>query len=336
MQPLEPATSTPGTSPAPTDSIDAWASQLDDQMAQAEIAANAQRDVEAEEQIPQRSSNRQEAPEPDDSDDDEGVVEDDEDEGVAAEPADEAQEAEQPQSTTSEQPKYSRRDAARFAAELEQHKKDLAEAQAIVARAQGELGAMKAADHHVLTQLAEISGYTVESNGRFRYDNLRDKVVRGTATDQERQDVAEMTQWAELAGPIYRAAELQVTRAFSADWNALKSLEGIGDTGLAKLNQAPNGVAGARTMHALAFDAGKKAAKAESDQIVARLRAENKSLKTRQLSGAPQPAVLNGQAVPSGGSWRDRAIDPKTGMSNEEFDREVRAGKWLGVDLSQA
>jgi hypothetical protein len=334
LQPPEPVTAVPSAPPASTDSNAALAAQLDDVMDQAAIAANAQRDEEAGTPPPQTA--RQEATAADDASTDEDDDEADEDDSDAeAAPADQAQEVTPPDPTTpSEPPKYSRRDAARFAAELEQRTKDLADAQAIVARAQGELNAHRAADQHVLTQLAEISGYTVEANGRFKVDNLRAKNDRGLATDAERQEIAEMLQWAELAGPIYRAAEVQVTKAFSTDWNALKDLEGIGDAGLAKLSQAPNGVAGAREMHALAYQAGRKAAKAESDAVVARLRAENKSLKTRAVASAPQPAVLNGHAVPSGGgSFRDRAFKPD-GSLNEDFDREVRAGKWLGVDLA--
>lgn len=331
MHPPEPVASAPAAPPASTDSNVALAAQLDDQMAQAEIAANAQRDEEAGTPLPQPV--RQEATTADAGTEEDGDEADDDTEAEAA-PADQAQEVDGSESEApAEPPKYSRRDAARFAAELEQHKKDLADARAIVAQAQGQLNAHRAADQHVLTQLAEISGYTVEANGRFKYDNLRDKVVRGTATDSERQEVAEMTQWAELAGPIYRAAEVQVTKAFSTDWNQLSSLEGIGPEGLAKLNQAPNGIAGAREMHALAFKAGKQSAKAESDGVIARLRAENKSLKTRAVASSPQPAVLNGQAVPSGGGFRDRAFKPD-GSLNEDFDREVRAGKWLGVDLA--
>lgn len=301
-------------------------------MAQAEIAANAQRDEEAGTPLPQTA--RQEATTAD-ADAEEGDDETDDDSETEASPADQAQEVTAAESEApGEPPKYSRRDAARFAAELEQNKKELADAQAIVAQAQGQLNAHRAADQHVLTQLAEISGYTTEANGRFKIDNLRAKNDRGLATDAERQEIAEMLQWAELAGPIYRAAEQQVTKAFSTDWSALKDLEGIGAEGLAKLSQAPNGVAGAREMHALAYQAGKKAAKAESDAVVARLRAENKSLKTRAVASSPQPAVLNGSAVPSGsGSFRDRAFKPD-GSLNEDFDREVRAGKWLGVDLA--
>jgi hypothetical protein len=299
-------------------------------MAQAEIAANAQRDEEAGTPPPQRSP-RQE-PGPDDDDELEDEEGDDAAASPEATPADEAPEAEDA-AATPEQPKYSRRDAAKFAAELAQHKKDLAEAQQIVQRAQAEVAAHRAADQHIVTQLAEVSGYTREQNGRFRIDNLKDRAVKNLATAEERQELSEMAQWAELAGPIYREAERQVTRAFSVDWNALKTLEGVGDNGFAKLHQAANGVEGARIMHALAYAAGRKAAQAEAKAEIARAKAEAKSSKLRVLSGAPQPAVANGQAVPSGAGWRDRAFKPD-GTLNDDFDREVRAGKWLGVDLS--
>jgi hypothetical protein len=299
-------------------------------MAQAEIAANAQRDEEAG--VPPEPTVRQEAqqPEPEPAgDEDEDTDEDEESEEEPASPAPAAPEAE---AAPAEPVKYSRRDAARFASELEVSKREAAEAKTIADRAQTELNAARAADQHILNQLAEVSGYVKESNGQTRYANLDYKSKRGTATDEERRELAEMTQWHELAGPIYRAAEVQVTRAFSVDWQALKDLEGVGDKGLQKLASAPNGVAGAREMHALAYAAGQTAAKTQYEAQIARLKAENKSLKNGTVTRAPQPAVANGAAVPAGGGWRDRAFNAD-GSLNEDFDREVRAGKWLGVNL---
>lgn len=303
------------------------AASLDDVMDQAAIAANAQRDEEAG--TPPATTTRQEA------DTAEEEVEDEEEDTTEADPAASAAPEAEATAAGTEPPKYSRRDAAKFAAELEQHKKDLAEAQQIVARANGELSAYRAADQHIVTQLAEVSGYTREANGRFKIQNLEDRVVKNVATEAERVELAEMKQWAELAGPIYREAERQITRAFSVDWGALKDLEGVGDDGLTKLNQAPNGVVGARTMHALAYAAGKKAAETAAKAEIARLRAETKSTRTKLVANAPQPAVAAGAAAPSGNGWKGRAFNAD-GTINEDFDREVRAGKWLGVDLTSS
>lgn len=330
------------------DPMQALAASLDDQMAQAEIAANSQRDQELEEAgNPPAQPQRQEAqPSGDDGAEDEEEDEGDESEesatAAAASPAapaaPEAASAAAPTTTTpaaDEQPKYSRRDAARFAQERDTAQREAAEMRRIADTAAAELNTARAADREILTALAEVSGYTLESNGRFRYDNLKDKALQGTATEAERTEVAEMTQWAKLAGPIYRQAEIQVTKAFSVDWNALKDLEGVGDAGLQKLATAPNGVAGAREMHALAYQAGAAKARAEAQSEIARLKAQLKSTKISSVARAPQPAVANGAAVPAGGGFRDRAFNAD-GTINEDFDREVRAGKWLNVDLSSS
>jgi hypothetical protein len=329
LHPTEPFAAVPtAAAPAPADPMQTLAAHLDDVMAQTEIAANAQRDEEATN--PSAPVQGQEAPPAvETADDDEVDSEENEDEAT---PADEAPEA-TPADAPAEQPKYSRRDAARFAAELEQRNKDLADAQAIVAKAQGEVAAHRAADQHIVQQLGEVSGYTREANGRFKIENLTERVLSNVATDEERQELAEMKQWALLAGPIYREAERQVTRAFSVDWGALTDLEGVGEAGLAKLNQAPNGVAGAREIHALAYAAGKKAAQDEAKATIARLKADTTSTKIKLASGAAQPAVVAGAAVPSTGGFRNRAFNAD-GSINDDFDREVRAGRWLGADLS--
>lgn len=305
-------------------------------MAQAEIAANAQRDEEAG-TPPATEPARQEAPATDagqtaEQEDDEDDTE--EEEQPAASPAPAAQEA-PAESTPSEQPKYSRRDAARFAQERDAAARERDEARQIAARAAAELNDARSKDQHILTQLAEVSGYTRDPDGRFRYENLRDKVVRGTATPDEAQTVAEMTQWQELAGPIYRAAHLQVDRAYAANWNELKDLDGVGDAGLEKLRAAPDAIAGSRELHSMALAAGEAKARARYEGEIASLKAQVKSLKTGQVARAPQPAVANGAAVATGGGWRDKAFSAN-GLTSDEFDREVRAGKWLGVDLANS
>jgi hypothetical protein len=57
-----------------------------------------------------------------------------------------------------------------------------------------------------------------EANGRFRYENLSDKVLRGTASADEADEVAQMTSWQEFAGPIYHAAVQQVSTGVGAAW----------------------------------------------------------------------------------------------------------------------
>src|SRR6266516_1921175 len=334
MHPSSPAT---GQTPEPPDPMQSLVAHLDDVMAQAEIAANAERDLGAE--IPTASSTRQEATPAEPEEESEESVpgeepqEDAEDEGVAEDEEEEAEEP-TPAPAQAEQPKYSRRDAARFAADLESSKRDLEQVQKQLKSHQGELAAVRAADQRILRHLHEQSGYTVDGNGRFKYENLSAKVLEGTATPEEQEQVAQMTQWHRFAGPIFRAAEDQVLGAFKADWNSIKDLEGVGDDGFKKLNAVPSTVQAAREVHAMAYAAGQAKAKAESQATIARLNAEVKSLKTSQVARAPQPAVANGVAVPSKGGFLQRAIG-SDGLPNPDFDREVNAGKWLGVDLSQ-
>jgi hypothetical protein len=328
--------------PGPTDPLQALDAHLADVMAHAEIAANAQRDLEAEN--PPATTARQEAatPEPegegddDETEDTEPVEETQEESEEDVGDEDEEAEAEEPTPAPAQQqqPKYSRRDAARFAQELEQARAEQETAQRELANYRGHVNARNEADKRILGHMAQQSGYTVEQNGRFKYDNLVDKAKRGTATPEEQDELAQMTAWHEFAAPIYAAAEAQVTAGLATDWKQLGSLAGVGEEGLKRLNTAQNPIRGMQTLHELAHAAGIAKGKEESRATIAKLKAEVKSLKTSRLAGAPQPAASGGAAVPSNGNVMQRAIDPKTGLSNPDFDREVAQGKWLGVDLS--
>lgn len=326
----------------PPDPMQSLASQLDDVMAQAEIAANAERDLEAEQGTPTATSEREESEEGDEEEEGSGrsegsspaeqAQEESEDE---EESADGEGEEEQPSATPPEQPKYSRRDAARFATELESTRRERDETRAQLESHRGELAAIKDSDQRIRAHLQKQSGYVREDNGRFRYENLSEKVLKGTATPEEAEEVQQMTAWHEFAGPIFRAAEEQVLGSFAARWNALGELDGIGQDGLKKLNEVKDVTEGAKLVHQLAFAAGETKAKQQYEAKIARLTAENKSLKTKRVAGAPQPASSNGAAVPAKTNVISRMIDPKTGLPNPEFDREVGAGKWLGADLAQ-
>ena len=314
---MHPAPPSQGAAPAPPDPMQSLAAHLDDVMAQAEIAANAQRDLETEADNPTAPSERQEEPEPDDDED-----EDEQQEGETpeSEPApeapdeteeqpelspperrpDEEREREpRPQPAAAETPRYSRRDAARFAAELEQTKAQLAQAQAQFNNSIGELHHFQNNRQVILNHLQQQSGYVREANGRFRYENLSEKTLRGQATVDEADEVAQMTSWQEFAAPIFHAAEDMVLRAFSVDWNTLGNLDGVGDEGLKRLNAHTNPIAAVREVHTLALAAGEAKAAQKYESQLAKLRAENKSLRTGQVARSPQPASANGAAVPS-------------------------------------
>ena len=326
MQPSQPSRPEPSP-PDPT------LAALDEAIEHGTIAANAQRDLEAETPPGAPGWDEVEDDEEEDSD------EEPEEEEVApstTEPAAPSAPEGQPETTEAAAPKYSRRDAARFAAEAEQRSRELHEARAIVANAQRELDGMRQKDRHILSQLGEVSGYTRDqATGRFVYEVLAEKVLDGRATPDEAQTALEMRQWHELAGPIYREAEQQVQRQYRANWDSIGELEGIGSERMAQLNTAPDAIAAVRAMHAMALEAGKAQATEAARQRIAKLEAENKSLKRSQLAHAPQPATTNGAPVPSGQGWRDRAFDAN-GVLTDEFEKEIRAGKWLGTDLTSS
>src|SRR5207237_1595202 len=64
------------------------------------------------------------------------------------------------------------------------------------------------------------SGYVKEANGRFRFENLSERVLKGQASAEEAEEVAQMTSWHEFAGPIFKAAEDQVSATFGAGFRA--------------------------------------------------------------------------------------------------------------------
>ncbi len=300
-------------------------------MEHAAIAANAQRDLEAE--TPPGAPDWQEV-----ETDDEGQEDDDELEEQGEQPAEQpepAPAAVAPEAQTTEPPKFSRRDAARFAADLEVRTRERDEARTIMQTAQRELEQVNASQRHILTQLGKVSGYERDSSGKFVYEQLAERVLNGTATAEERQTAVEMRQWHELAGPIYREAEKQVQRQYGVNWQGLGELEGIGTEHMAQLNTAPDAISAIRAVHAMALAAGEARASAQAQQTIARLQAENKSLKRNQLVRSPQPAGPNGPAVPSGRGWQDLAFD-SSGQIKPEFEREVAQGKWLGRDLSSS
>lgn len=341
MQPSDPAPSPPS---APPDSLQALDALLVERMATAETAANAQRDSEEnppaavdrqETAPPETEADGEAAPvaettpattapeEPDDEDDDE--PEDDEDEPETPAPA---------APTPVEQSKYSRRDAARFAQELTETRETLESTQRELENHRRQFTAQRDGDQRILRHLQKQSGYEVEDNGRFKYENLVDKARRGTATPEESEELAQMTAWHEFAAPIFRFAEESTAAGYATDWKKLGGLDGVGEDGLKKLNAAQNPIKGMQTLHELAFAAGEAKGKDANRATIARLKAEVKSLKTAKVSSSPQPAAAGGAAVPSNGSFMSRAIDPKTGLSNPDFDREVAAGKWIGIDLN--
>lgn len=300
---------------------------LDEAIEHGTIAANAQRDIEAE-TAPGAPGWDEVVEDDEDADED-----DDASQEIAPEPAAPAeQEAELAEPVAPD--RAGRR--LKLRAENEQLARERDEARSIVANAQRELEQVRQKDRHVLTQLGDISGYARNpQTGRFIYEELAEKVLDGRATPDEQQTAMEMRQWHELAGPIYREAETQVQRQYQGRWDQIGSLDGISPERMAQLNTAPDAIAAVRAMHAMALEAGRAQAAEQARQKIAKLEAENKSLRRTSLANSPQPATANGAAIPSGGGWRDRAFDAN-GVLTDEFEKEIRAGKWLGSDLSSS
>jgi hypothetical protein len=307
-------------------------------MAQAEIAANAERDLDQEASTPSAEAAAPAAPEDDDEDTDEADDEqpepapeapDESAESADEEGDDEAETPTPPQPAPSaERPHLSRRAAQR---ELERIQGELQQTRQQLQAYGGEVANVRSSDQRILNHLYQQSGYVREQNGRLRYENLSEKVLRGTASVEEADEVAQMTSWQEFARPIYRAAEEHLQTGLVADWKQLRELDGVGDDGLKRLNAHTSITAAVRDVHAMGVAAGKKAAEAK----IARLQAENKGLKTGNLARSPQPATANGAAVSTRAGFLARAIDPSTGTTTDDMDREVAAGKWLGADLAK-
>jgi len=113
-----------------------------------------------------------------------------------------------------------------------------------LARTRAELEALKASHQRVLAHLTQQSGYVREANGQFRYENLKAKVLHGTATPEEADEVHQMTEWHMFAGPIYAAAEREISSAFSTGFrrsieSTIKS-EKLDSTAAERLWRAPD------------------------------------------------------------------------------------------------
>lgn len=205
-----------------------------------------------------------------------------------------------------DQPRYSRRDAARLARELEQLQND-------VARTRGELHARQANDATLMRQIAEQAGSDAE------FEQLRN-TVRRTPQQQERFET--MAQWRAVAGPIYRVAQEQVMQNMSGAFNAAAELGGMTPEMHQQLLRATD----AKKALELVHQAGVKTAAAE----IARLKAEVSSLKTQVTAGKPQPAAPEGLSGAASPRLPSMLLDD--GSLNPEFEKLAKSGRLYGVE----
>jgi hypothetical protein len=284
-------------------------------METAGIAANAQRDLEADGIDPS-------APADDDQPaqlaDDEADLPEDEAPAPETNTRDERPEDQEDRAKpASEQKRYSRKDAARLDSELQDTTRRLNETASRIAQ-------FEQTDRAIITRLAELTG----SDGS--YDRLSARVLDGTASTEERNAVQQMTEWRKVAGPVYRVAQQEVWNAFSTDFSALKSLEGVTEKVFDDLKSAPNPAVMLRKVFALGVAAGEKRRASET----ARTEAAVTDLRTKRASAKTQPVPATAGAPTHNGRLIDRMFKPD-GTLDPEYERRAERNEFLGADLTR-
>jgi hypothetical protein len=305
--------------------------QLEEIMNVARIAANAQRDLEANGENPLDPAEEEpEAPaeseQPAQSATDAPAVEAPESAEAEAED-EEPEEASPPESTPqqSQEPTYSRRDAARFKAEL-----DTARTDAQTLRSQ--LHQHQSSDAAIITQIQQQAGSEDE------YRKLVDKVVQGQATDEERQRASIMQQWRTVAGPIYRQAQVQVTTAWGKAFTAAGQLDGMTDEARGQIMSAADPQQALEAIHKAGIAAGTEKAQRDMQADAKKLQAENQklkaelsSLKTRQTAAQPQPATPDGASPAAMPKLPPMFLEDGVTL-NPDFEKLASSGKLYGVE----
>jgi len=308
------------------------AEQLQEAMDVARLAANAQRDIEAEGGNPLEPAEEeaeQETPEsgeqPEEPAEEEPAEEAQEPEEQTEEEPTEGEEAqsrappEEPPPKKGE-PAYSRRDAARFKSELDARTAELQQTR-------GQLQRLQATDASIIRQIAEQAG----SEDEFR--QLTSKVISGAASDEERQRANIMQQWRQVAGPIYRQAQVQVLNDWAQAFTGAGNFDGMTDDSRQQIQNGATPLVALETIHAAGVQAGVAQARAEQKKAQAeiqRLKAEVSSLKTRQVTAKPQPAAPDG--VTPATSSRLPPMLLEDGSLNPEFEKLAHSGKLYGVE----
>lgn len=222
------------------------------------------------------------------------------------------------------EPTYSRRDAARFKADLDTARGELQQTRA-------QLQQHQTSDGAIIKAIAEQAGSEQE------FQALSAKVLANRATDEERQRAGIMQQWRQVAGPIYRLAQQQVVSGWTRAFEAAGAFDGMDD----ESRQQINGATDPRTALELIHGAGVRSAeervqaeaKAEQKKLqgeITRLKAEVSSLKTRATSARPQPAAPEGTNGAASPKLPPMLLDD--GSLNPEFQKLAASGKLYGVE----
>ncbi len=312
--------------------------QLQEVMDVARIAANAQRDLEAAGEDPVAEAEEEKLPETPAST--ETPVESPADkpaetsapESEGEQPEEEEEPEEPPEPKTEEtkpkpkpgEPTYSRRDAARFKADLDAARTELQQARALAQQYQ-------ASDSSIITTIREQAGDEREFADLTRKNNL------GQASDQERQRLQIMQQWRTVAGPIYRIAQLQNFEQMVGAWQAAAKFDGMDDTSRQQVLAATDPKLALELIHTAGLRAGEERSKAEAQAEqkkaqaeISRLKAEVSSLKTKVVTTKPQPATPDG-ASPAAGPKLPPMLNAD-GTLNPEFEKLASSGKLYGVE----
>jgi hypothetical protein len=309
--------------------------QLDEAMDVARIAANAQRDLEAAGENPLDAADEEkEAPEEDEQDG----------ESTTGSPAEEAQESEDastdeeeveeepeeepaPASTPQQQPQptYSRRDAARFKSELDTARTELQ-------TLRGQVNSHRSSDASIIQQIAEQAGSEPDFQALAQKNNL------GQASDQERQKLAIMQQWRQVAGPIYRTAQQQVFNQWAGAYQAASQYDGVTPEAAQAIMNAVDPAAALQTIHAAGMTVGADKArqefKDEQKKVQAenqRLKAELSSVKSKQVAAKPQPATPDGSSPAAMPKLPPMFLEDGSTL-NPDFEKLASSGKLYGVD----
>ncbi len=222
------------------------------------------------------------------------------------------------------EPTYSRRDAARFKADLDAARTELQQSRALAQQYQ-------ASDSSIITTIREQAGDEREFADLTRKNNL------GQASDQERQRLQIMQQWRTVAGPIYRTAQLQNFEQMVGAWQAAAKFDGMDDTSRQQVLAATDPKLALELIHTAGLRAGEERSKAEAQAEqkkaqaeIQRLKAEVSSLKTKVVVTKPQPATPDGTS-PAAGPKLPPMLNPD-GTLNPEFEKLAHSGKLYGVE----
>jgi hypothetical protein len=310
-----PADQTPAadrTESLPTD-WDGQIARLQQTFEEASIAANAQRDLEMQGIDPNAPADDEQS---ESSAPDEVELPDDEPTTQADQPTDQP-----PPGQPQESKRYSRKDAQRLDQQLQEATRELNELRTFRATTE-------TTNRQILGKLATLTG----ADGRF--DQLAEKVLSGTASEQERRQVAEMKEWRTALHPVYEVARGEVWDAFSRDFGELKKFDGVTQSVYDELLKAPNP---ARLLHRV-YEIGVQSGRKQADSEAKRLEAANSALRTRTAASRPQPVPATNGATPKPPKVMEQMF--KTGPDgqrelNPEFWDRARRNEFLGVDLSQ-